>query len=114
MIPVVRAAHNDEARQAMQAIYTGGITIVEITMTILNCPTVIRDVVREYGNKILVGVGTNVAEYFAAGNFAVGIGSELAASKPCASKPSEIYLRAKALLQSVGAALQLQRKSANS
>jgi len=40
------------------SIYAGGISIAEITMTVPNCPTVIRDVVREYGDKILVGAGT--------------------------------------------------------
>jgi 2-dehydro-3-deoxyphosphogluconate aldolase/(4S)-4-hydroxy-2-oxoglutarate aldolase len=58
IIPVIRAANSAEARQAVQAIYAGGISIVEITMTIPDCPTVIRDVVREYGDKILVGAGT--------------------------------------------------------
>src|ERR1700726_3577378 len=58
IIPVIRAANSVEARQAVQAIYSGGISIVEITMTIPDCPTVIRDVVREYGDKILVGAGT--------------------------------------------------------
>ena len=58
IIPVIRAADSVEARQAVQAIYAGGISIVEITMTIPDCPTVIRDVVREYGDKILVGAGT--------------------------------------------------------
>ena len=58
IIPVIRAANSVEARQAVQAIYAGGISIVEITMTIPDCPSVIRDVVREYGDKILVGAGT--------------------------------------------------------
>jgi 2-dehydro-3-deoxyphosphogluconate aldolase / (4S)-4-hydroxy-2-oxoglutarate aldolase len=58
IIPIIRAAHSAEAQQAVQAIHAGGISIVEITMTIPDCPTVIRDVVREYGDKILVGAGT--------------------------------------------------------
>jgi 2-dehydro-3-deoxyphosphogluconate aldolase / (4S)-4-hydroxy-2-oxoglutarate aldolase len=209
IIPVIRAANSAEARQAVQAIYAGGISIVEITMTIPDCPTVIHDVVREYGDKILVGAGTvlnheqaaqcldagaeflvspglclpvlkaaqvqnklaipgamtpteliaatnegatlikifpcenlggpkyikalkgpfpdagliptggvtfsNVADYFAAGSFAVGIGSELAdLSALRAGKASEITAKARTLLESVTAALQLHRKSANS
>jgi 2-dehydro-3-deoxyphosphogluconate aldolase/(4S)-4-hydroxy-2-oxoglutarate aldolase len=208
IIPIIRAAHSAEAHQAVQAIHAGGISIVEITMTIPDCPTVIRDVVREYGDKVLVGAGTvlnhqqatqcldagaeflvspglclpvlkaaqaqnklgipgamtpteliaaanegatlvkifpcenlggakyikalrgpfpdagliptggvtlsNVADYFAAGSFAVGIGSELADLKALrAGKASEITAKAKALLESVTAALQLHRKSAN-
>jgi 2-dehydro-3-deoxyphosphogluconate aldolase / (4S)-4-hydroxy-2-oxoglutarate aldolase len=208
VIPVIRAANSAEAQQAVQAIYAGGISIVEITMTIPDCPTVIRDVVREYGDKILVGAGTvlnpeqaaqclnagaeflvspglclpvlkaaqaqnklaipgamtptellaatdegatlikifpcenlggakyikalkgpfpnagliptggvtlsNVGDYFAVGSFAVGIGSELADLKALrAGKASEVTARAKVLLESVTAALQLRRKSAS-
>lgn len=208
IIPVIRAANNAEAQQAVQAIYAGGITIVEITMTIPDCPNVIRDVVREYGDKILVGAGTvlnqeqaaqcldagaeflvspglclpvlkaaqtqnklaipgamtptelisatnegatlvkifpcdnlggakyikalkgpfpnagliptggvtlsNIPEYFAAGSFAVGIGSELADLKALrGGKSSEVTAKAKSLLESVTAALQLHRKAAN-
>ena len=56
----------------------------------------------------------NVADYFAAGSFAVGIGSELADLKALrAGKAAEVTAKAKALLESVTAALQLQRKSAS-
>ncbi len=58
IVAVVRAANNDEAQQAVRAIYAGGISVVEITMTIPKAPSVIRDVVRDYGEKILVGAGT--------------------------------------------------------
>src|ERR1700688_576377 len=58
---------------------------------------------------------SNVADYFAAGSFAVGIGSELADLKALrAGKASEITAKAKTLLESVTAALQIRRKSANS
>jgi 2-dehydro-3-deoxyphosphogluconate aldolase/(4S)-4-hydroxy-2-oxoglutarate aldolase len=58
IIPVVRAAHVDHARRAVEAIYGGGIPIVEITMTIPDAPLVIRQVVREYADRVLVGAGT--------------------------------------------------------
>jgi 2-dehydro-3-deoxyphosphogluconate aldolase/(4S)-4-hydroxy-2-oxoglutarate aldolase len=58
IVPVIRAANAEEARQAVQAIYAGGISIVEITTTVPKAITAIRDVVRQYGDKLLVGAGT--------------------------------------------------------
>jgi 2-dehydro-3-deoxyphosphogluconate aldolase / (4S)-4-hydroxy-2-oxoglutarate aldolase len=58
IIPVVRAANFDEAAQAVDAIYAGGISIMEVTMTVPNAIAVIRRVVQEYGDKILTGAGT--------------------------------------------------------
>jgi 2-dehydro-3-deoxyphosphogluconate aldolase/(4S)-4-hydroxy-2-oxoglutarate aldolase len=58
IVPVLRAANATEAHQAIKAIHAGGISIVEITMTVPNAPALIREVVREYGDKVLVGAGT--------------------------------------------------------
>jgi 2-dehydro-3-deoxyphosphogluconate aldolase / (4S)-4-hydroxy-2-oxoglutarate aldolase len=58
IIPVVRAASVDDAAHAVEAICAGGIPIVEITMTVPNAPEVIRQVVRQYGDRALVGAGT--------------------------------------------------------
>lgn len=58
IVPVVRAPNVEQARRAVEAIYAGGISIVEITMTVPNAPEVIRQVVREYGDKVLTGAGT--------------------------------------------------------
>ena len=58
IVPVVRAANAAEAQQAVKAIHAGGISVVEITMTVPKAPTLIRDLVREYGEKLLVGAGT--------------------------------------------------------
>src|SRR5260370_3182475 len=57
-VPVVRAASFEEARQAVDAICAGGISVIEITMTVPNAPAVIREVVRRYGQKLLTGAGT--------------------------------------------------------
>jgi 2-dehydro-3-deoxyphosphogluconate aldolase/(4S)-4-hydroxy-2-oxoglutarate aldolase len=62
IVPVVRAAGVEEARQAVDAILQGGIPVVEITMTVAGAVDVIRDVVRQVGNKVLVGAGTVVTE----------------------------------------------------
>jgi len=58
IVPVVRAANVEEARQAVDAICAGGIPIIEITMTVPNAPAMIRELVRHYGNSVLTGAGT--------------------------------------------------------
>jgi len=58
IIPVVRAADVDEARRAVDAIGVGGISIIEITMTVPNAPAMIEQLVRELGNSVLTGAGT--------------------------------------------------------
>src|SRR5260370_31877639 len=58
IVPVVRAASFEEARQAVDAICAGGISVIEITMTVPNAPAVIREVVSRYGQKLLTGAGT--------------------------------------------------------
>jgi 2-dehydro-3-deoxyphosphogluconate aldolase / (4S)-4-hydroxy-2-oxoglutarate aldolase len=58
IIPVVRATSVDEATRAVEAISAGGIPIVEITMTVPNAVTVIREMAQQYRDKVLVGAGT--------------------------------------------------------
>ena len=58
IVPVVRAASFEEARQAVDAICAGGISVIEITMTVPNAPALIRAVVRQYGDKVLTGAGS--------------------------------------------------------
>jgi 2-dehydro-3-deoxyphosphogluconate aldolase/(4S)-4-hydroxy-2-oxoglutarate aldolase len=58
IIPVVRAATVDDATRAVEAIHAGGIPILEITMTVPNAMSVIRNVAQQYGNSVLIGAGT--------------------------------------------------------
>jgi 2-dehydro-3-deoxyphosphogluconate aldolase / (4S)-4-hydroxy-2-oxoglutarate aldolase len=58
IIPVIRAANVDEALRAVDAIYAGGIPIVEITMTIPDAPRALAKVLRQYGETIVAGAGT--------------------------------------------------------
>jgi 2-dehydro-3-deoxyphosphogluconate aldolase / (4S)-4-hydroxy-2-oxoglutarate aldolase len=58
IIPVVRAQSADEAMKAIDAIRAGGISILEITMTVPGAVAVIEDVSKRYGNEALVGAGT--------------------------------------------------------
>src|SRR5215472_8134006 len=58
IIPVVRAASVTEATRAVEAICAGGIPVVEITMTVPNAVTAIREVAQQYGSRVLIGAGT--------------------------------------------------------
>jgi 2-dehydro-3-deoxyphosphogluconate aldolase / (4S)-4-hydroxy-2-oxoglutarate aldolase len=58
IVPVVRAATVDEAKRSVEAICAGGIPVVEITMTVPNAISVIREVAQQYGDKVLIGAGT--------------------------------------------------------
>jgi 2-dehydro-3-deoxyphosphogluconate aldolase / (4S)-4-hydroxy-2-oxoglutarate aldolase len=57
IMPVIRAANPDEALRAVEAICAGGISIVEITMTVPDAPRVLREVARA-NSEFLVGAGT--------------------------------------------------------
>ena len=58
IVPVVRAASVAEAARAVAAISAGGIPVVEITMTVPNAGSLIRELVQQYRDKVLVGAGT--------------------------------------------------------
>lgn len=58
IVPVVRAATSDEACRAVEAVCAGGIPVVEVTMTVPNAISVIREVAQQYGSKVLLGAGT--------------------------------------------------------
>jgi 2-dehydro-3-deoxyphosphogluconate aldolase/(4S)-4-hydroxy-2-oxoglutarate aldolase len=60
IIPVVRAATVEEATRAVEAICAGGIPVVEITMTVPNAVSVIREVAKQHGANALIGAGTVV------------------------------------------------------
>jgi 2-dehydro-3-deoxyphosphogluconate aldolase / (4S)-4-hydroxy-2-oxoglutarate aldolase len=58
IVPVIRAATVENAMSAVEAIFAGGIPIVEITMTVPNAVSVIQKVAGEFGSRILLGAGT--------------------------------------------------------
>jgi len=58
VIPVVRAAFAEEAIVVAQAIASGGIPLLEITMTVPGAVGVITELSKRYGNEVLVGAGT--------------------------------------------------------
>src|SRR6476659_5591352 len=58
IIPVVRATSADEAMRAIDAIREGGISVLEITMTVPGAIKVIEQVSNRYGKDAVVGAGT--------------------------------------------------------
>jgi 2-dehydro-3-deoxyphosphogluconate aldolase/(4S)-4-hydroxy-2-oxoglutarate aldolase len=57
IIPSVRLASADDARFAAEAIYSSGIPIVEVTMTVPGAAAVISQLVRQ-NSSLIVGAGT--------------------------------------------------------
>ncbi len=60
IVPVIRASSPQEARMAAEAVWRGGITIVEITMTVPGAIDVIRDLTRTTP-EVVVGAGTVIS-----------------------------------------------------
>jgi 2-dehydro-3-deoxyphosphogluconate aldolase/(4S)-4-hydroxy-2-oxoglutarate aldolase len=58
VIPVVRATSGDEAMRAIDAIRKGGVSVLEITMTVPGAISVIEQVSKACGKDALVGAGT--------------------------------------------------------
>jgi 2-dehydro-3-deoxyphosphogluconate aldolase / (4S)-4-hydroxy-2-oxoglutarate aldolase len=71
IVPVIRTATPQEARFAAEAVWEGGIPIVEITMTIPQALDVISDLVKTMP-RLLVGAGTVVNQDLALQCFDVG------------------------------------------
>lgn len=58
LIPVVRAESPDIALRAIDAIKEGGVSVLEITMTVPGAIRVIEEVARRFGDDVVVGAGT--------------------------------------------------------
>jgi 2-dehydro-3-deoxyphosphogluconate aldolase/(4S)-4-hydroxy-2-oxoglutarate aldolase len=58
IIPVLRARSAKEALGVVEAMVAGGITVVEVTMTVPGAIDVLKELKRSYGNKLLLGSGT--------------------------------------------------------
>jgi 2-dehydro-3-deoxyphosphogluconate aldolase/(4S)-4-hydroxy-2-oxoglutarate aldolase len=58
IVPVVRAESAEEAGQAIDAIRTGGVPVLEITMTVPGAVGLIEDLARRFGDETVVGAGT--------------------------------------------------------
>ncbi|HYX27386.1 MAG TPA: bifunctional 4-hydroxy-2-oxoglutarate aldolase/2-dehydro-3-deoxy-phosphogluconate aldolase [Pyrinomonadaceae bacterium] len=72
VIPVVRASSGEEAIQIVEAIKAGGVSIVEITMTVPGAVEVIEQLVKGFGDETIVGAGTVLDPETAKACIAVG------------------------------------------
>lgn len=58
LIPVLRAKSATQAHDVVQAMLAGGVSIVEVTMTVPDAVDLLKELKHEYGEELLLGVGT--------------------------------------------------------
>lgn len=58
LIPVLRARNAAQAHAAVQAMLAGGVTVVEVTMTVPGAVDLLRELKTQYGSQLLLGAGT--------------------------------------------------------
>jgi len=58
IVAIIRADSSEQLLAAAEALYEGGVTGMEVTMTTPNALGVISDVARRFGSKVLIGVGS--------------------------------------------------------
>ncbi len=58
VIAVIRVKEEEKLKKVIEAIYEGGISIAEITMTVPNAIKLIEKVSESLGDKVLLGVGS--------------------------------------------------------
>jgi len=58
LIPVLRARNASQALAVAKAMIAGGVTVVEVTMTVPGALDVLKELKSEYGAQLLLGAGT--------------------------------------------------------
>jgi len=58
LIPVLRAKSVAQGRAVVDAMLAGGVTVVEVTMTVPGAVDLLKELNKEYGAKLLLGSGT--------------------------------------------------------
>ncbi len=58
IVPVIRASSAQKALLAADALYQGGIAVVEVTLTVPGAETAIESLRKNFGGDLLVGAGT--------------------------------------------------------
>lgn len=72
IVPVVRAESAEMAVRVTEALVAGGITTIEITMTVPDAMGAIREVARRFGREVLLGAGTVTSRALAEGSLDAG------------------------------------------
>jgi 2-dehydro-3-deoxyphosphogluconate aldolase / (4S)-4-hydroxy-2-oxoglutarate aldolase len=58
LIPVLRAKSVAQGRAVVDAMVAGGVTVVEVTMTVPGAIDLLKELQKAYGSKLLLGSGT--------------------------------------------------------
>lgn len=58
IVAIIRAPSGDQLVQVAEALYEGGVDVIEITFTVPRALEVLAEVSKRLGNKILLGAGT--------------------------------------------------------
>ena len=58
LIPVLRAKSAAQGRAVVEAMIAGGVTVVEVTMTVPGAVDLLKELKKAYGDKLLLGSGT--------------------------------------------------------
>lgn len=58
LVPVLRAQSEEIGHAIVEAMIAGGVTVVEVTMTVPGAIDLLRALKRKYGNQLLLGSGT--------------------------------------------------------
>jgi 2-dehydro-3-deoxyphosphogluconate aldolase / (4S)-4-hydroxy-2-oxoglutarate aldolase len=58
LIPVLRARNAAQAHAVVKAMIAGGVTVVEVTMTVPGALDLLQELKNEYGDTLLLGSGT--------------------------------------------------------
>ncbi|HET6169522.1 MAG TPA: bifunctional 4-hydroxy-2-oxoglutarate aldolase/2-dehydro-3-deoxy-phosphogluconate aldolase [Terracidiphilus sp.] len=58
LIPVLRAKNARQAHAVVDAMIAGGVTVVEVTMTVPGAVDLLKELKMKYGEKLLLGSGT--------------------------------------------------------
>src|ERR1017187_9843641 len=58
LIPVLRAKNATQAHAVVEAMIAGGVTVVEVTMTVPGAVDILKELKKEYGPKLLLDSDT--------------------------------------------------------
>jgi len=83
VVPVVRASSAEEAMRIVDAVKEGGISTIEVTMTVPDALQVMETVAKRFGDEVLLGAGTVLDAETARASILVG--AEFVVS-PCLSE----------------------------
>lgn len=72
IVPVLRARSAKEGRALVEALVAGGITVMEVTMTVPGAVQLLGALKKEYGDRLLLGSGTVTDATQAAATIDVG------------------------------------------